>query len=92
MITVHDILMEIGTWSVILEYLRDVEKLDREKGRFGARLERGLVMSQVKNLLDGMLEGMFKRFLQTLTSQPGLRHYFTREKVFIRFFLGIIIY
>lgn len=89
-ITAHNVLLEIGAWSVILEYLRDIEKLDREKGRFGAQLERGLIMSQVKSLLDDLLEGMFQRFLQSLPSQPMLRQYFTREKVSRQIFLGTI--
>ena len=45
---VHKFLMRIGRWSVLLEYFRDIEKLDDTKGRQGALFERKCLMSQVR--------------------------------------------
>lgn len=45
--SVHNRLLIVGTWSLIVTYLRDVQKLDKEVGRFGDRRRRGFIMSQV---------------------------------------------
>lgn len=85
--TAHNTLLDIGGWSVILEYLREVEKLDREKGRFGALMERGLIIGRVKMLLDHMLDYMFKNFMGNLTREPAFEPFIVRERVGLSFAL-----
>ena len=51
----HNLLLTVGDWSLIVHYLRDVEKLDEEVGRFGDRSKRSFLMSQVRDALtDGL--------------------------------------
>lgn len=44
----HNLLLTVGDWSLIVNVLRDIEKLDEKVGRFGDREKRGFFMAQVR--------------------------------------------
>lgn len=43
----HNLLLTVGDWSLIVDVLRDIEKLDDKVGRFGDRGKRDFLMAQV---------------------------------------------
>ncbi|KAI0792342.1 hypothetical protein C8Q75DRAFT_889906 [Abortiporus biennis] len=49
---VHNTALRVADWSVILEYFKDIKKLDDTFGRFGNLEKRKELMSQVKELID----------------------------------------
>ncbi|EIM90739.1 uncharacterized protein STEHIDRAFT_152441 [Stereum hirsutum FP-91666 SS1] len=76
----HNLLLTVGDWSLIVNVLRDIEKLDEKVGRFGDRGKRGFFMAQVRQILDTHQQSLFKDFyLAAVTDVPFIRKNVTRD-------------
>ncbi len=66
----HNTCLLIADWSVIVEYFRDIKKLDDQYGRYGKLDKRVPLMSQVKMLLDAMQQKMYRTLLGVVVLLP----------------------
>lgn len=86
----HNHLLDIASWSVILAYFEDIEKLDEEHGRFGMRHERGILMSQVKKIMGDMEFKKYRELISHVILLPEFLPYAVlsqaRCSLFIHFF------
>lgn len=66
----HNICLEIADWSVIVEYLKDIQWLDDKYGRYGKLNKRVPLMAQVKVLLDAMQQKKYRTFFGVVALLP----------------------
>lgn len=78
---IHNVLMHLGTWRVVAEYLNDIANLDEKEGRFGAKARREELMACVKSLIEQEIGTVSKRVLFGLMFHPESRVNFIREFV-----------
>jgi hypothetical protein len=79
--TIHNTLLELGQWSLISTYLKDVCDLEEKFGYARSLGDRRRLMNAARDLTEQAMEIAAKRTSHAVTRHPKFEEYFMRKFV-----------
>ncbi|RDB30057.1 hypothetical protein Hypma_013915 [Hypsizygus marmoreus] len=77
---IHNNLQDLGYWSIVAEYLKDIADLDEKKGRFGAQKERQKLMNYVAGLVDHAISIVTRRVKRGIVTDKKFGKFWRRSR------------